>query len=153
MQLTQEATYSAAIRTSRGEVRVNLLSAEAPNAVNNFVSLANDRFYTDTPVATKSTAAQVYLGGLDAGGDEGPGYGIPAETTSSQPALGSVVMVDQGDGTLGSQFIIVLEDQPAVSGPYTVIGRVTVGLDVVRRLTPNDQILSVDITEAPPAGG
>jgi hypothetical protein len=45
MQIDPEATYTATIRTSCGDMVVELFAADAPLTVNNFVFLAREGFY------------------------------------------------------------------------------------------------------------
>lgn len=153
MTLVPGATYTATISTTKGAIRVNLFAQESPVSVNNFVNLARQTFYRETPILLNTARARVFMGAKKEDGTGGPGYGIPPETSSTRPTIGSIIMVDQGDGTLGSQFIIALEDQQAIQGVHTVMGRVQDGLDVARRLRPGDQILNVGISETQPSGG
>jgi peptidyl-prolyl cis-trans isomerase B (cyclophilin B) len=61
----------------------------------------------------------------------------------------------------GAQFFICVTDQPALTGKYTVFGRVSEGLDVVQKIseipateqgvaTERVEIVSVDIRDTPP---
>ena len=45
MEIDPTAQYTATIRTSEGDIVVELLAGDAPNTVNNFVFLARQGFY------------------------------------------------------------------------------------------------------------
>ena len=45
MQIDSEESYTAVVTTNLGQMTFELLPAEAPLAVNNFVVLARNRYY------------------------------------------------------------------------------------------------------------
>ncbi|MDC0449156.1 peptidylprolyl isomerase, partial [bacterium] len=48
MAIDTTKTYIATLKTSEGDIAVELNAEETPNTVNNFVFLANEDFYNDT---------------------------------------------------------------------------------------------------------
>ena len=58
---------------------------------------------------------------------------------------GTVAMANAGSDTNGSQFFIMLEDNPNLPPNYTIFGLVTEGLDVVRSISRGDALESVSI--------
>lgn len=125
-----------------GRIRIELLPEKAPKTAANFASLAEKGFYDGT------TFHRVIPGFVIQGGDPnsknrdprddgegGPGYTIPDEPSDLRQVRGTVSMANLGSPhTAGSQFFIVLADQPDLDGRYTAFGRVTEGMDVVDRI-------------------
>jgi cyclophilin family peptidyl-prolyl cis-trans isomerase len=52
-------------------------------------------------------------------------------------------MALSGKDTGGSQWFITLSPQPRLEGRYTVLGKVSAGMDVVERIMPGDRIVKV----------
>jgi peptidyl-prolyl cis-trans isomerase B (cyclophilin B) len=148
--------YLAVIETTGGEFRIELDASAAPEAVNNFVFLAQEGYYNGTPfmelVRNPDGSRFVAQAGDPTGtGLATPGYAIPKEPTTLPFSLGAVGM-DSG------QFFISYGDYPALNGKHTIMGRVVSGMDVVERLSlldlttrvpqgRGDQIVSVRIEE------
>ena len=142
MNLDPNKKYSAVIKLQKGgEVRLDLLAKEAPQAVNNFVFLAKNRFYDGL------TFHRVLPGFVAQGGDPqgtgvgGPGYTIPQDKNSIPFEAGVVWMAKSPATptvTSGSQFFITLAPTPNLQGDFAVFGKVTSGMDVVQKITPRD---------------
>lgn len=156
-------TY-AVLKTSLGDVRVRLLSDEAPRAVENFIALARGGKEWTDPATGKKTSRPLYDGTrffrvipgfLIQGGDPtskgsgGPGYAFADELFPgrgfNRPGL--MAMANSGPDTNGSQFFITLTAAPWLDGRHTILGEVTSGLDVV------GAIAGVPRTEADPKTG
>jgi peptidyl-prolyl cis-trans isomerase B (cyclophilin B) len=58
----------------------------------------------------------------------------PAPADSTYYAKGTIVMINNGAGTNGGQFMIVYDDKSTLSNSYTVVGTVTRGLDLVQAI-------------------
>jgi cyclophilin family peptidyl-prolyl cis-trans isomerase len=149
--------YEALIRTEKGDVRVQLLAADAPGYVNNFVFLARNRFF-DGLTFHRVIAGFVAQGGDPRGdGTGGPGYRLPPERNTLAFDTGVLAMATSQEGVSGSQFFITLAPQPQLAEGFTVFGRVVDGMAVVRALTlrnpqaasqpPGDRILTIEISE------
>ncbi len=162
MVIDAAKNYTATIKTAKGDFTVDLLTDEAPATVNNFVFLAREGFYEGVTFH-RVLADFVAQGGDPTGtGSGGPGYDLPVERTDETFATGVIGMAkpdEAGAENNGSQFFIVLEDQPTFDDKFTAFGKVTDGLDVVRSLTerdpsreegldPGDAIESITINEA-----
>lgn len=152
--------YHAVFVTEKGPVRVRLFAEEAPETVNNFVSLARDGFFDGT------TFHRVIDGFMAQGGDPtgtgsgGPGYRISDEF---HPDLrhdrpGILSMANAGPNTGGSQFFITHSATPWLDGRHAVFGEVVEGMDVVNSIRerdpqsdpqPGDRIERVEIEEVP----
>jgi len=135
-------TWTAEISTNRGQIGLELDGAAAPQAVASFVALSRAGFFDGTS-CHRLTVAGIFV--LQCGDPTGTGTGGPAYRfgpTENAPAddrypAGTLAMARiGGDGhSMGSQFFLVYEDShiPSdVAGGYTVFGRVTHGLDIVR---------------------
>lgn len=156
MTIDPAKTYSALVKTDRGDVGIELLTDVAPVTVNNFVFLAREGFYDGC------TFHRVIPGFVAQGGDPtgtgrgGPGYRFKDELSPTPYVQGIVGMANAGPNTNGSQFYIMLGDAPHLTGRYTAFGRVTAGMEAVLALRPRDperdrdpgdKILSVTIVE------
>jgi peptidyl-prolyl cis-trans isomerase B (cyclophilin B) len=147
--------YVATVSTTQGEFKIELVTQEAPEAVNSFVFLAQEGYYNGTRFMQVVTNADGSRFVAQAGdptntGLSTPGYTIRKETTSLPFSRGAVGM-DSG------QFYISYGDYPALNGKYTIMGSVVSGMDVIEKLTlfdvtqrgasGGDQIISVQIEE------
>jgi len=165
MTIDASKQYFAVIETEKGDIRLELFAAEAPQTVNNFVFLARDGFYdgltfyrviedfvAQTGDPTCTTNPEVTCTGTG-----GPGYYLPKEESGLSHDAGVIAMAapQAGEELSGSQFYITYAPQPSLDGRDTVFGRVDEGMDVAQSLTPRnpgdlnpppgDEILSVTI--------
>ncbi len=126
---------SATMRTSEGEIALELFDADAPKTVDNFAKLAEDGFY-DGLIFHRIIPRFMIQGGDPQGtGTGGPGYTFEDEINQHKVVRGALAMANSGPNTNGSQFFIVTVDEaPWLDGKHTVFGRVTDGMDVVDRL-------------------
>jgi peptidyl-prolyl cis-trans isomerase B (cyclophilin B) len=130
-----------------GDIRIELLSHQAPRTVDNFIQLAESGFYDGT------TFHRVIPGFMIQGGDPnsknrdprddgrgGPGYTIPDEFNDTPHLRGAVSMANTGHpNSGGSQFFILVDSAPHLDGKHTVFGRVVEGMDVVDRIVAVDR--------------
>ena len=145
MQIEMNRTYSAVIKTNKGDIHLQLNPAEAPQTVNSFVALARDGFY-DGVVFHRVVPGFVIQGGDPTGtGSGGPGYKFKDEPVKRPYKAGTLAMANAGPNTNGSQFFICLEDQAGLPPSYTIFGDTTSGMDVVRNIRPGDVMQSVTI--------
>jgi peptidyl-prolyl cis-trans isomerase B (cyclophilin B) len=128
---------SLTISTSAGDIPVTLEAAQAPCAVNSFVSLA-DQGYFDGTTCHRLTTQGIYVlqcGDPTASGAGGPGYSFEDELSGKETyEAGTLAMANAGPDTNGSQFFIVYEDSQ-LPPSYAVFGHVDdAGLKVVREI-------------------
>jgi cyclophilin family peptidyl-prolyl cis-trans isomerase len=134
--LEEGVDYKAVIKTSVGDIEVDLFEGETPQTVNSFVFLAGERFF-DRLIFHRVIEGFVIQGGDPKGdGTGGPGYQIPDEITERKYMPYTLGMANAGPNTNGSQFFItsgnILEDNlKALDGGYTIFGKVTKGFAVV----------------------
>ena len=132
MRIDPTKSYTGTLQTNKGTVEVELFPDDAPNTVNNFVCLAEDGYYDQTPFH-RIVSGFVIQGGDPTGtGSGGPGYKFPDEPIAKEYERGTLAMANAGPNTNGSQFFIVLDDlRGKLPKNYTIFGRVTEGQDVV----------------------
>ncbi len=130
-----KATYTATIKTNRGDIVIDLLNSKATCTVNSFVFLASKNFYNKTPCPRLSTSGGLYIiqcGDPTGTGAGGPGYAFYSENLAgaTYPA-GTVAMANSGEPyTNGSQFFLVYKDT-TLAPNYTPFGRIVSGLSVL----------------------
>ena len=150
MTIDPTTTYTATIKTNRGDIELDLFAAEAPKTVNNIVFLARDGYY-DGLTFHRVIPGFMAQGGCPYGtGTGGPGYKFEDETQGNphKHETGSLSMANSGPNTNGSQFFICHEPQPYLDGKHTVFGKVTNGMDVVLSLEQGDFIEEIVISES-----
>jgi cyclophilin family peptidyl-prolyl cis-trans isomerase len=126
------------LKTSKGEIVVELFENEAPNTVANFISLVEGGTYNGL-VFHRVLPGFMAQGGDPAGdGSGGPGYNIPCECYEEGHRLhfrGSLSMANTGErDTGGSQFFLTFVPTTHLDGKHTVFGRVVEGMDVLAKL-------------------
>ena len=131
-------TYTATLKTSRGDVTVKLFADKAPNTVNNFVFLAQNGWYDNVPFHQVVPGFLAQTGDPSGTGMGNPGYFIPDEIVPSLQfdRAGMLAMFNVGPGSNGSQFFITLGPQQDLNGRYTIFGEVIGGLDILTGLAP-----------------
>jgi cyclophilin family peptidyl-prolyl cis-trans isomerase len=133
MVIDTSKTYVATIKTSKGDIQIKLDPSVAPDAVNAFVFLAKDGYYTGTPfmeVAKNSDGSKFTA---QAGDPTQTGLGTPGFDVKKQPTQ---LPFDKGAvGIDSGQFFISYGDYPALTGRYTIVGHVVSGMDVLDKLS------------------
>lgn len=160
----------AVVETSAGRFVIDLRPDLAPNHVGLFIRLAREGAYDGTtfhrmvrmgivqggdPLSRDPAKAKLYgTGGLGM---------LQAEISSEPHARGAVSAVLQPGkpDSGGAQFFVCVTDQPALTGKYTVFGRVSEGMAVLEKIsetpatadgkaTERVEIRSVAIRDTPP---
>ena len=125
------------IKTSAGDLVIELFENEAPNTVANFISLVEKGFYAGTPFHRVIPEFMAQGGDPTGRGSGGPGYVIPCETdqpNARQHFRGSLSMAHAGKDTGGSQFFLTFRPTQHLDGKHTVFGRVIEGFDVLPKI-------------------
>lgn len=127
---------TAVFETSMGSFEIRLATELAPNTCANFISLANKGFYNGLIFHRVIDGFMIQGGDPNGNGTGGPGYTIKDEFTSKllHDSAGVLSMANAGPNTGGSQFFITLEPCPWLDGRHAVFGKVTRGMDVVRKI-------------------
>ncbi|WP_427007442.1 peptidylprolyl isomerase [Pseudarthrobacter sp. H2] len=135
-------TFTGELKLNSGTLGVELDGTRAPQAAAVFKSLADQNFYNGVSCHRLTTAEN--FGVLQCGSKAGDGSSDPSYTwgplentppDNNYPA-GTIAVARTGGNAHGNgtQFFIVYKDTviPAdAAGGYTVVGKVTAGLDVV----------------------
>ena len=143
----------AVIHTSKGDITVELYPKEAPLSVTNFVQLAKIGFYNNLTFHRVVPNFVVQGGDPEGTGRGGPGYTVKAEIEGNphKHIEGALAWARQGDEmnperrSSGSQFYITLAATPFLDNGYTVFGKTTAGMDVVKKIVVGDKILKIDV--------
>jgi cyclophilin family peptidyl-prolyl cis-trans isomerase/HEAT repeat protein len=131
------------IRTSRGDVRLELFGADAPVTVDNFLTLARSGYYRGTRFHRVVPNFVAQDGDPRDDGNGGPGYAIRDEMNPRRYDRGALGMALSGPDTGGSQYFITHSPQPHLDGHYTVFGRVIGGFSALDAIVQGDAILAV----------
>lgn len=136
MQIDTNKTYIAKFETAQGNFEVTLATKDAPKTVNNFVTLAKDKFYDGLTLHRIVKDFMIQGGDPDGTGSGGPGYKFDDETVVSDYTQGTIAMANSGKNTNGSQFFIMTGDYSGGKLPkdYIIFGKVSGGLEVVMKL-------------------
>lgn len=130
------------IETNFGKIVIEFFPEVAPKTVENFVKLADSKFYDGT------LFHRVIPGFMIQGGDPntkssnrrgwgmgGPGYFVKAEFNGKSHVRGIVSMARAQDpDSAGSQFFIVVKDSQFLDKQYTVFAKVVEGMDVADKI-------------------
>ena len=124
-------TYTAVVTTNMGTYSAELDAAKAPGTVNNFVSLARNKYFDGITCHRAIPGFMIQCGDPTATGSGGPGYKFADELPASgEYKIGSLAMANSGPNTNGSQFFVISGDEGVSLPPsYTLFGQVTEGLD------------------------
>ncbi len=169
LALSEMTNKQAIVTTTTGTFVIDLKPELAPNHVGYFIKLAREGAYNGT------VFHRVIRLGIIQGGDplsKDPtkvaqygtgGLGLLKAEPSAEPATRGAVAAVIQPGRLdsaGAQFFVCVTDQPALTGQYTIFGRVSEGLDVVQKIseTPADdgkprdriEIRTLEIRDTPP---
>jgi peptidyl-prolyl cis-trans isomerase B (cyclophilin B) len=128
------------VTTNVGAVEVQVDTANAPCTAASFTYLASKKFFDNTPCHRMTTTGIYVLqcGDPSGTGTGGPSYefaeeNLPTNKRPTYPAGTVAVAKTQAPGSSSSQFFIVYKDTE-LPADYTVLGKVTKGLDVVQKV-------------------
>lgn len=147
MQGPMDASVSATIKTSKGNINVILFGDIAPNTVKNFVIKADSNYYNG--LTFHRVEDWVIQGGDPQGNGLGGGQ-MAAEQTPSKPFVaGSLGVARASNPQINndSQFFITKSDASWLNGQYTNFGLVTSGMDVVNVIQKGDKIVGITINQ------
>lgn len=125
------------LKTTKGDIVLELFENEAPNTVANFISLVEKGFYNNLLFHRVIHGFMAQGGDPTGTGSGGPGYTIACECYQPNHRnhfAGSLSMAHAGKDTGGSQFFITFRPTPHLNGKHTVFGRVVEGMQVLEKL-------------------
>lgn len=159
---------TAIIKTTKGDIEIELFNDKVPNTVNNFIKLSKEGIYNgvyfhrvipDFMIQTGDPQAKGTLGvdfvyepdGSDKhiAGTGGPGYKFADEFDPSlrHDGPGVLSMANSGPNTNGSQFFITHVATPWLDDAHAVFGRVAKGQNVVDNIVQGDKIETIIINQ------
>jgi len=154
----QASGQEVTLKTSKGDIVIELYPDKAPATVENFLKLANSGFYNGVKFHRIIPNFMIQVGDPNTKGDDvasygtgGPGYTIDDEFENGlSNTRGMVAMANTGQPhSGGSQFFINVVDNASLNGGYSVFGKVVSGMDVADAIVnvprnendlPNDPI-------------
>jgi cyclophilin family peptidyl-prolyl cis-trans isomerase len=169
MTINTADTYIATIMTEKGDIVIQLDAKNAPIAVNNFVFLAQSKWYDGTyfwrvetpgkpsvvdPTGGPSSLSLVQGGSVAPDGSDGndtPGYTIqdddplPADYSAGTISMASAGLADSASAQF---FITTADESQYFSKTYVTFGKVTQGMDVLKKVTADDMIETIIISMA-----
>jgi peptidyl-prolyl cis-trans isomerase A (cyclophilin A) len=146
----------ATLKTSMGDIRVELFPDTAPKTVENFIGLATGSRVWRDPATGAEQSRPLYDGTIFhrvipnfmiQGGDPlgtgrgNPGYEFEDEFGGPHRFDGSgwLGMANAGPGTNGSQFFITVAPTPWLDGKHTIFGKVVEGAEVVDKIASTER--------------
>lgn len=133
------------LKTSKGDMKIELFTAVAPFTVQSFIKLAQKDFFDSTKFHRVVPNFVIQGGDPTSTGYGGPDYSQRSESSPLTYETGILGMASSGKDTEGSQFFITHSATPHLDGRYTIFGRVTDGMDAVDKIMIGDVIYDVDI--------
>jgi cyclophilin family peptidyl-prolyl cis-trans isomerase len=152
--INKDSKYVMTLTTSKGDIVTELDPALAPVNVNATVFLAQQGYFDGSPIALNDTQVGAVLTGSPTSAGN-PGF----ECDFEKPAAGAmntsgVVALYGSDQTTAMQFVLTYSPTQALDGRFTVIGKITGGLDIAKSLvasqdnpTAHDKITAVKVEE------
>ncbi|NUQ33456.1 MAG: peptidylprolyl isomerase [Planctomycetaceae bacterium] len=157
-----------AMKTAKGNFLIELYEDNTPNTVANFVYLVNKGHYKGSNFhrvllgdPNDGRSMRIIQGGVKGGkrSEEQPEdfeWSIKNEATtqtygSLKNTSGTIAMArDKPIDTAGSQFYVNIHDHPHLNDPakpYCVFGKVVEGMDVVKAIVKNDDIIDAWVVQ------
>ncbi|MBK6507330.1 MAG: peptidylprolyl isomerase [Ignavibacteria bacterium] len=133
------------LKTSKGDIKLELFTTVAPFTVQSFIKLAQKDFFDSTKFHRVVPNFVIQGGDPTSTGYGGPDYSQRSENSSLTYETGILGMASSGKDTEGSQFFITHSATPHLDGRYTIFGRVIEGMDAVDKIQIGDVIYDVAI--------
>jgi len=125
--------YMVTLKTSEGNIVIELNKDSTPKTVSNFVELSKKGFYDNTIFHRVIDGFMIQGGDPTGTGAGDPGYKFDDEPFDGEYTRGTVAMANSGPNTNGSQFFIMHQDNPLPKN-YVIFGKVIEGMDVVDKI-------------------
>ena len=137
-----EVVRQVVIRTTKGDITLELFPEDAPKTVENFLNKMRAKTYTNR--IFHRVENWVIQGGDPMGNGTGGGE-IETELSSRQFGIGSVGVARGGNIRISNsdQFFICTDDCSWLTGQYAIFGKVVKGLDVAKKIQIGDSILEI----------
>jgi len=145
--------------TVRGTFEIETYPSQAPKTVAHVVALVNQGFYDGLRVHRLAPNFIVQFGDPLSrdlakreqwgNGNSGSPVGVAEISKVLKQSVGMVSLAHAGNATtVDSQMFIVIGPASHIDGKFPIFGKVTTGLDVVRKLAIEDRILTATVRPA-----
>jgi peptidyl-prolyl cis-trans isomerase B (cyclophilin B) len=136
--LAPKRPHNVDVLTNLGRFTIRLDVEDSPCVTSSFASLVRRHFFDGT-VFHRIVPHFVIQGGDPSGtGVGGPGYTVveppPANSLYTEGVVAMAKAADEPRGAAGSQFFVVTATNAGLPPDYAILGVVTKGLKVVRRI-------------------
>ncbi len=141
-----EVGKTIVIETEKGTIEFDLYLEDAPITTKNFADLVSRKFYDGLTFHRVEPGFVIQGGDPNGNGTGGSGKTIKLEVSPKlkHDAAGVVAMArSQNPDSASCQFYITLGPAAFLDMNYAVFGRVTNGLDVVKKITVGDVMKKV----------
>lgn len=131
---TLSGKHTVVLKTTKGDITLELDADAAPKTVTNFITLAKRGYYDG--LTFHRVIPEFMIQGGDPNGNGTGGESIYGESFEDEPnslkmERGVIAMANRGPDTNGSQFFITVIATDWLQGRHTIFGHVTKGMDVV----------------------
>lgn len=144
------------METDKGTFEFETFPDEAPKTVAHIVGLVNKRFYNGVRVHRVVPGFVIQLGDPQTRdmtkkaawgtGGSGTSVGVAEFSKTHKHVPGMVSMAHAGDpAKADSQFFVVLGTPSHLDGKHQIFGRITTGMDVVKKITVETVIVRATI--------
>jgi cyclophilin family peptidyl-prolyl cis-trans isomerase len=123
MALQPNTDYKAILKTTKGNITIDLYEDRTPVTVNNFVFLSQDKFYNGTKFHRIISGFMIQGGDPTGTGGGSPGYRFDDEAFEGEYEPGTLAMANAGPNTNGSQFFI-MHGNTELPKNYVIFGKV-----------------------------
>jgi cyclophilin family peptidyl-prolyl cis-trans isomerase len=133
------------IKTSKGDIIMQLFVEEAPGSVVNFVTLVKSGYFSGKFFHRVVPNFVIQTGCNRGDGFGSEDYSIRSEFSQRKYKTGSVGMASAGKDTEGTQWFITHSPTPHLDGKYTIFAEVVSGMDVVHQVEVGDRIIEASL--------
>ena len=142
--VTKPALPTVKIKTSLGDITVELFEDDTPNTVANFIELCQRQFYDNIRFHRVKNDFMIQVGCPNAKGKVGPNAGSGSIGYSFKDEFRDklkfdkkylLAMANSGANTNSSQFFITDALTTGLNGRHTIFGKVIDGVDIVEKIS------------------
>jgi cyclophilin family peptidyl-prolyl cis-trans isomerase len=136
------------LKTTKGDMMLELFSKAAPQAVNLFINYTQKGVFNNLAFERYAEGFTIQLAAAKKVADSP----LPDERKNGlrhvKGALG--LPWKYNPGTIAKKFYLCLGEAPQLDNQYTIIGQVTEGMETLMQLRPNDQLKNISVVFLPP---
>jgi cyclophilin family peptidyl-prolyl cis-trans isomerase len=136
--LDKSKPHTVNVLTNLGSFDIRLDVGDSPCTTSSFASLVRKRFFDGTRFHRIVPGFVIQGGDPTATGTGGPGYSVrdvpPRNSLYTEGVVAMAKSAAEPSGTAGSQFFVVTGENAGLPPEYAILGVVTKGLKVVRKI-------------------